>query len=235
VSTGASGDPIGPVADTCEHETDKGSSNDDATGHTDTMNQAPRSMSPSPRSSVPPYDIVSGSASNTSLNGMLDAQLIENSESADEQGHPDNISPTLEPVPSKPTNQNKAAHEYSAEEVSKLLRLKDSVPQTITLGKSDRSSMDETRELKYVHDMVWAFSRTPNNPAHYTGPVVHGTIPHGRGSLRFDNGDTYCGPFKNGQMHGSNGVHCMVASGAVYKGGFLANYEARSWRAHCRR
>ena len=223
VALEAGGDPIGLVKDTCERETDNLPSNDDTTAHTDSINQAPRSLSSPPRSSGSPFDVVSRSESNTSVHGRLDLLLIENAENDGEQADPDNAFPTLDALPPKPNSQNKAPHECSVVEVSKVLRPKDSVPQTITLGKSDRSSIDETSELKYVHDMVWAFSRTPNNPAHYTGPVVHGSIPHGRGSLRFDNGDTYSGPFKSGQMHGSDGVHCMVASGAVYKGGFLAN------------
>ena len=224
VSTGANRDPIGlPVAaNTCERERDEGPPDDDPTAHSDTTNLAPRSLSPSSRSEDAPLGFVSRSEYITSRHGRLDLQLIGNTQNAGEDADSDKASATLEAEPLKPT-QNKAVHEPDVEEVSKPLRLKDSVPQTITLGKSDRSAIDDTSELRYVHDMLWTFSRTPNNPAYYTGPVVHGGIPHGRGSLRFENGDTYCGPFKNGQMHGSDGVHCMVASGAVYKGGFLAN------------
>jgi len=48
-------------------------------------------------------------------------------------------------------------------------------------------------------------------------------VPHGIGIIRFDNGDTYEGPFRNGQLHGPNGVYLWAHSGAVYKGSFKKN------------
>lgn len=134
---------------------------------------------------------------------------------------------TIEPPKPDVDGKGCAAHEVDVAELPVLKSDKDilgltegSVPLNIMLGPSDESNAPA--KITFVDEMAWAHNRYPENPGYYSGPVIHGDTPHGRGSLLFDSGDTYHGPFKNGQMHGNDGNHTMPR-GSVYNGGFYAN------------
>lgn len=72
------------------------------------------------------------------------------------------------------------------------------------------------------HSSTWKLEVSPKVPFYYSGSVAHGCLPHGRGLMKFANGDTYVGTFKHGQMHGSQAVY-VWSNGSVYKGDFVNN------------
>ena len=59
---------------------------------------------------------------------------------------------------------------------------------------------------------------------YYTGTVLsHSGTPHGFGTMCFDDGDVYEGPFEDGEMHGPCGKYMWHVDGDQYMGGFWHN------------
>lgn len=77
-------------------------------------------------------------------------------------------------------------------------------------------------DFKYVHEVKWVQNPAPENPGFYSGPARFGKIPHGRGRLSFCNGDTYHGRFRNGLLHGKDGVY-TTQNGSTYQGNYKDN------------
>ena len=100
-----------------------------------------------------------------------------------------------------------------------------------TITKSILASLPITNPVEKVHqdsaqenDCVWELEVSPQIPVFYSGAVSHGCVPHGHGSIEFANGDTYVGPFKHGQMHGTSGLYTWE-NRSVYKGEFSNNLQ----------
>jgi len=57
----------------------------------------------------------------------------------------------------------------------------------------------------------------------YTGPTNEGGLPHGTGTIRFRNGDTYLGALDNGKMHGRGAIYFANKRKPTFRGDFVAN------------
>jgi hypothetical protein len=132
------------------------------------------------------------------------------------------VSPHSSRISKNETPPHHSGMEMEVDDINVQLTVRDTVPLTIFVGKSERNLKDDSGEIMMAHEMLWKFNRNPENVAYYTGPLIHGGIPHGIGSLRFQDGATFHGPFKNGEMHGNDGIHRM-SNGSFYQGGFMAN------------
>eukprot|EP00546_Thalassionema_frauenfeldii_P005033 CAMPEP_0178910528 /NCGR_PEP_ID=MMETSP0786-20121207/9146_1 /TAXON_ID=186022 /ORGANISM="Thalassionema frauenfeldii, Strain CCMP 1798" /LENGTH=491 /DNA_ID=CAMNT_0020582787 /DNA_START=45 /DNA_END=1517 /DNA_ORIENTATION=+ len=76
--------------------------------------------------------------------------------------------------------------------------------------------------LILVSEMEWKFS---SRKGVYTGEAYASqgeSIAHGRGKLRFSNGDTYEGRFKHGEMHGEKAIF-KSSTGFEYNGSYKHN------------
>ncbi|TPX64236.1 hypothetical protein SpCBS45565_g06058 [Spizellomyces sp. 'palustris'] len=71
----------------------------------------------------------------------------------------------------------------------------------------------------------------------FTGDELRNGKYHGHGMAHFSSGNTYCGPFANGYMDGSNGVYTW-ADGVRYEGDFhknnLSGVGLYVWKNGCR-
>ena len=110
-----------------------------------------------------------------------------------------------------------------------LLKAK-AIPEHILVGQTRRSTLANhepdlsEEDTTFVERQPWKYNPTPFNPAKYSGPVLRNGIPHGRGILEFENGDTYEGPFHMGFMHGADGS-LKTINGSLYIGGFSENLK----------
>ncbi len=81
-----------------------------------------------------------------------------------------------------------------------------------------KSSRVLEKKLHAVQDMEWSGS---NQKGKYTGYVSENQEPHGRGTLKVENGDVYEGEWRNGRRHGQ-GVYTW-ATGDLYTGPWNRN------------
>lgn len=76
---------------------------------------------------------------------------------------------------------------------------------------------------KFGKEDDWDLVVSAQIPIFYSGGLTHGNLPHGMGSIKFENDDTYTGEFNNGQMHG-HGLYAW-SNGSIYKGEFINNMQ----------
>ena len=57
----------------------------------------------------------------------------------------------------------------------------------------------------------------------YTGPLNEAGLPHGTGTIRFLNGDTYLGALYNGLMHGRGAMYFGNKRKPTFRGDFVSN------------
>ena len=57
----------------------------------------------------------------------------------------------------------------------------------------------------------------------YTGPLGWNGLPHGTGTIRFKNGDTYLGELRNGKLHGKGAMYYFAKDKATVRGMFESN------------
>ena len=57
----------------------------------------------------------------------------------------------------------------------------------------------------------------------YTGPLNATGLPHGTGTIRFNNGDTYLGALCNGLMHGRGAMYFGNKRKPTFRGDFVSN------------
>lgn len=96
------------------------------------------------------------------------------------------------------------------------------LPVTAITTDPSKTTNNFIEELNDEQD--WGLLVSSHAPIFYSGEVTYGNVPHGMGTIKFLDGDTYSGPFRNGQMHGPNGVYVWKV-GSVYKGAFDNNLQ----------
>ncbi|KAI2509383.1 hypothetical protein MHU86_5016 [Fragilaria crotonensis] len=96
--------------------------------------------------------------------------------------------------------------------------------RSISGAKSKPRSKHRDSALSMVNNIRWTIVSPRPRKGLYSGVAVSGTVPHGFGTLNFENGDMYVGPFKSGEMHGSNAAF-VAACGSLYRGGFQRNLK----------
>jgi hypothetical protein len=57
----------------------------------------------------------------------------------------------------------------------------------------------------------------------YTGPLNTTGLPHGTGTIRFKNGDTYLGDMDNGRLHGKGAIYFANKRKPTFRGNFVSN------------
>lgn len=57
----------------------------------------------------------------------------------------------------------------------------------------------------------------------YTGPLNDARRPHGTGTIRFKNGDTYLGEMDDGRMHGKGAIYFANKRKPTFRGNFLSD------------
>jgi hypothetical protein len=57
----------------------------------------------------------------------------------------------------------------------------------------------------------------------YTGPINADGLPHGNGTIRFKNGDTYLGDLEDGKLHGKGAIYFANKHKPTFRGTFVAN------------
>lgn len=98
-----------------------------------------------------------------------------------------------------------------------------------TTGTGSPPTKEPIVVAQVVQNLQWTVAAPDRRHGLYSGTALSRKIPHGAGTMVFEDGQVYKGPFKYGVMQGANGSLTSSSSngggGAKYVGGFWLNLK----------